>query len=40
MKTRSEKFADWDVGTKYKLEKILGEGSYGQVAQAILLTTG
>ena len=33
-------FADWNVGKEYKLEKILGQGSYGQVAQAINLITG
>ena len=28
-KSRASKFADWNVGDKYKLEKFLGEGSYG-----------
>ena len=32
---KTSKFADWDVGIKYKLEKFLGEGSYGQVVQAV-----
>ena len=30
-----DKFADWNVGNQYKLEKSIGEGSYGQVAQAV-----
>ena len=30
----------WDIDGPYKLEKILGHGSYGTVAQAIQLTTG
>ena len=33
-------FADWEIGTDYKCEKLLGQGSYGQVAQAIQLSTG
>lgn len=33
-------FADWDVGTDYKCEKLLGKGSYGAVAQATHLPTG
>ena len=27
-------FAKWEVGDRYRLEKILGHGSYGQVAEA------
>ena len=33
------KFADWDVGDKYKIEKIIGQGSYGSVARAIDVST-
>ena len=33
-------FAGWNTGSEYKLEKIIGGGSYGEVAQAIQLTTG
>ena len=29
------KFKDWNTGQNYKLEKVLGKGSYGEVAQAI-----
>jgi len=25
----SNKFADWEVGSKYKIEKVIGQGSYG-----------
>ena len=32
-------FDDWDVGPRYQLIKILGHGSYGEVAQAIDLKT-
>lgn len=28
-------FASWEVGQKYSVQKILGKGSYGQVALAI-----
>lgn len=28
-------FETWQVGANYKCEKILGVGSYGQVAEAI-----
>ncbi|CAJ1953041.1 unnamed protein product [Cylindrotheca closterium] len=28
-------FSDWAVGTRYKLQRMLGRGSYGEVAQAI-----
>ena len=37
---KNEKFKDWKVGQKYLLEKFLGQGSYGQVVQAVQLTTG
>ena len=37
---KQNQFKNWDVGTNYKCEKILGSGSYGQVAQAIQLSTG
>jgi mitogen-activated protein kinase 1/3 len=33
-------FADWEVGENYELVKILGQGSYGQVASAIYKPTG
>ena len=28
-------FASWEVGKKYSVQRILGKGSYGQVALAI-----
>lgn len=34
------KLKDWDCGPGYKCEKILGQGSYGSVAQATQLSTG
>lgn len=34
------KFVDWKVGERYKISKILGKGSYGQVAQAVDIVTG
>ena len=40
LRRKSERFTDWNVGSKYKLEKVMGEGSYGQVSKAIQLTTG
>ena len=36
----SKKFDHWEVGSNYKCEKLLGSGSYGQVVQAIQLSTG
>jgi len=36
----SEDFADWAVGDRYKLMRILGRGSYGVVAQALDLHAG
>lgn len=33
-----EDFSDWAVGDRYELVRILGRGSYGEVAQAIDLT--
>ena len=35
-----EDFSDWAVGDRYKLIRILGRGSYGEVAQAVDLTMG
>lgn len=32
---QDDEFKDWKVGKRYKLEKILGKGSYGEVAEAI-----
>jgi hypothetical protein len=29
------KFKEWELNGKYKCEKLLGKGSYGEVAQAI-----
>ena len=37
---KAAQFKNWEVGNKYRCEKILGSGSYGQVAQAIQLSTG
>ena len=33
-------FQDWEVGTDYELVKLLGQGSYGQVASAIHKPSG
>ena len=33
-------FADWEVGTDYSVEKMLGTGSYGKVALATKKSTG
>lgn len=35
-----EDFSDWAVGDRYELVRILGRGSYGEVAQAIDLKVG
>lgn len=35
-----EDFSDWAVGDRYDLKRILGRGSYGQVAQAVDLFAG
>ena len=37
---KKDHFQEWDIDGEYKFEKILGSGSYGEVAQAIQLTTG
>ena len=37
---KKNNFVDWDCGSSYKLEQLIGRGSYGQVAMAIQLTTG
>ena len=34
------KFADWEVGSNYECEKLLGTGSYGSVCQATQKSTG
>ena len=34
-KTQNPKFAGWKAGDNYFLEKVLGHGSYGEVASAI-----
>ena len=33
-------FSDWEVGTDYTCEKMLGTGSYGKVALATKKSTG
>jgi len=33
-------FSDWEVGTDYTVEKMLGTGSYGKVALATKKSTG
>lgn len=40
LKKKKDDFQDWDINGDYKFEKILGQGSYGKVAQAVQLTTG
>jgi len=35
-----KQFADWEVGTDYVVEKMLGTGSYGKVALALKKSTG
>lgn len=37
---KKDQFKSWQVGQNYRCEKILGRGSYGEVAQAIQLSTG
>ena len=31
---KANKFKDWEIGSNYKCEKVLGSGSYGSVAMA------
>ena len=38
-KAKAPDFDKWDVGNKYELKRMLGKGSYGEVAQAVDLTT-
>lgn len=38
--TLSDDFSEWAVGDRYKLSRMLGRGSYGEVAQAIDLYQG
>lgn len=33
-------FADWEIGSRYEMVKLLGHGSYGQVASAIHKESG
>ena len=40
MSFESQEFDDWEVGPKYKIQQILGSGSYGCVAKAIQQETG
>lgn len=37
---KAKQFQSWEVGQNYKCEKLLGSGSYGQVAQALQVSTG
>jgi Protein kinase domain len=39
-KSLPEDFSDWAVGDRYKLIRMLGRGSYGEVAQALDLYAG
>ena len=36
----SEDFSDWAVGDRYEMVRVLGRGSYGEVAQAVDLREG
>ena len=36
----TNKFTGWEVGSDYKLVKMLGQGAYGAVASAVHLPTG
>jgi mitogen-activated protein kinase 1/3 len=36
----SDDFSDWAVGDRYEMVRILGRGSYGEVAQAVDLRAG
>lgn len=31
----SDEFSKWQVGSEYKIVKLLGQGSYGSVVEAI-----
>lgn len=38
--TIAEDFSEWTVGDRYQMMRLLGRGSYGEVAQALDLSTG
>ena len=40
MKSLNDKFKDWEVGDAYVVEKVIGQGSYGQVARATVAASG
>lgn len=40
VKSLNDKFKDWEVGDAYVVEKVIGQGSYGQVARATVAATG
>ena len=37
---KSNPFADWQVGSGYVVERVLGTGSYGSVCRAVQVSTG
>ena len=32
---KNERFEKWNVGARYRLNRVLGQGSYGEVAEAL-----